>query len=361
MAPKIADTVVSEVNARLQGSEDATPILSDSGFKVALRLDEEGFFGGRGAVVLSSKAPLIEIALPLTLSYGFLNLKAEVELQELVDRILVRRGIVRDDARSKAFLKLKLLPFNYTVRLQGDGEYVHAPAIRPHVALRLHHATFGSETAEVIGQRLMTPVGFISSLHGVSLSEEEKSPSSLDIRASGLDLHGSSVDELRGIEACFKTLGKDGTSDLAVAADVTAETVYGTGSASLELGKFASADFAGGRMSLLKLVSAPFGALRRFTGDEAYLELKDLRFNADFEADGTPTTYDIKGRGRLTHRTGSLSIRDFNGGFDFNISNVNQGGERVIDAIGREIFIRDGAGYKTSISIGNGRLSYNGN
>lgn len=361
MAPKITGTVVSKVNARLHGSEDATPILSDSGFKVSLRMDEDGFFGGRGAVVLRSMAPAMEFSLPLSLSYGFLNLKAEVDLQELVDRIFVRRGIIRNDARARAELSLKLLPFNYTARLQGDGEYVHAPAIKPHVALRLHHSTFGTESAEVIGQRLMTPVGFITSLHGVSLSDEGQSPSSLTIKASGLDLHGSSVDELRSIEAVLKTSSRSHDADVAVSADVRAETAYGNGTAELELGNFSAGDFAQGRMSLSKLVFSPFSMVRHFTGDEAYLELKDLTFDADFEADGADTTYDIKGRGRLTHRTGSLSIRDFNGGFDFNITNVNEGGERVIDAIGREIFIRDGAGYKTSIAIENGRLSYNGN
>lgn len=356
-APKVTAAVLSEVNGRL--SSGADPILSSGGFKASLRMDEDGSFGGRGVVILSSMVPEFELQLPLSLSYGFLNIQASVDLNPLTRRIFVDRGIIRDNVSSAARLALKLVPFNYTVSLTGDAEYVHAPSVRPHVTMRMHRSTFGTESTEVIGQRLMTPVGFISSLHGVSLRNEGEAPSSLELSASGLDLHGSSVDELRGFKAMLRTADRS-VSSLAVAAVVKADTVYGQGSARLELGDFSSEDFVLGRMSLPNLIFSPMRALGHFTGEAAHLDLKSLNFNADFETDGENTAYDIDGYGRLTYKTGSFSIRSFNGRFDFRFDNVNSGGERVIDAIGREIFIRDGTGYRTSVNIENGRLSYNG-
>ena len=369
-AGEIINKSLSQLNANLDKRHQAGSLMF--GIKTSYEQLEKGFFSQKGNIVLKTSTSDKEYRIPVEVCHGFLRVQSKADLFHFLNNLFLKNGILeRDSARAVAKADVRLFPMNYTLKVDGNGTYSKnylafdkkraADADNDTRAnLTFHRSTFGTVSVSIDASNIVTSEGVIGRV-SVRDTYEENNDSLGDIYAalSDMNLHGTAFDELYGLRArvqCIKGSTADG---FGINLKLIAETTKGHGSADLSAGDFSKDAIENSGGSVVEAATSPLSLLQYLVPGSGYLKLNDLDFKVNFTSPLGHVKYDIAGNGGIKYPSTSLSLSDVNGRFSFKFKHVNDKGESIIDALGRNLFVKEGNGYRTDISISNGHLSFN--
>ena len=343
------------------------------GIKTSYEQVQKGFFSQKGNIVLLPEGSDKKYRIPVEIDHGFLRLQAKADFYHFLDNLFLKSGIFeREGASALAYADVRLFPMNYSIKVKTAGSYTGAflKAGESKFAqgskdakgiFSMHRSTFGQISMILDVKNAVTPYGSVGNIYVSDLfSEASNAFGTVHAELSDMNLHNTGVDEINALKADVNTIsGKDADSfGVKVALDV--ESTKGQGQAILSMGNFSAKALEQSGAGVGEILASPMLLCQYFTKDEAYLTLEHLKFDVDYTSPEGQVSYGINGQGGVTFSPSGLSLSSVNGAFSFIFENVNSQGESIIDAIGRNIFVKNAQGYRTDIHIDNGRLSFNG-
>ncbi len=373
-AETIIGKALDELNSNLERRHSSGSL--NFGIKTAYEVSEKGFFSQKGNILVTPDGMDKPYRVPVEIEHGFLRLTGNADLFHFLNNLLLKSEILRrDGAEARAYVDFRLFPMNYNLSVIVDGTYSEGFFIRDekqkyrqagdsrrvHGFFKMHRATFGTVSTYVTADNLYTPYGSIGSVFMHDLYDEDAvGLGKVELDLNDMNLRGTAVDELYSLKADVNSLKAASAENFGIKVKLAAKTTKGEGYAVLSAGDFSSKalDETGG--SIIEALASPLLLSQYLASGNAWLKLEDLKFNVDFQNPDDHVAYDIAGHGALTYPAGDIALSDVNGNFSFSFENVNAGGEKVVDMLGRNIFVKNARGYTTDIVIDEGRLSFNG-
>ncbi len=369
-AEEIINKSLAQLNVNLEKRHQSGSLLF--GIKTSYEQLEKGFFSQRGNIVLKTDTSDKEYRIPMDVCHGFLRLQSKADLFHFLNNLFLKNGILeRDHAKAIAKADVRLFPMNYTLKVESSGTYSKSYLAfdkkravdannDTYASLTFHRSTFGTVSVSADASNIVTSSGAIGRVF-VRDVYEENSDSLGDIYTSlsDMNLHGTAFDELYGLRARVKGLSGRTADSFGINLKLIADTTKGHGSADLSAGDFSKDAIEKSGGSIVEATASPLSLLQYLVPGSGYLKLNDLDFKVNFTSPLGHVKYHIAGKGGIKYPATNLSLSDVNGRFSFKFKHVNDKGESIIDALGRNLFVKDGDGYRTDISITNGHLSFN--
>lgn len=372
-AEQVVGKALDELNSNLERRHSSGSL--NFGIKTAYEVTEKGFFSQKGNILITPEGLDHAYRVPLEIEHGFLRLKGQADLFHFLNNLFLKNGILeRDSAQAQAYADFRLFPMNYNLKVKLDGKYAQSflntgskhkydvvEQKYVHGVFNMHRSTFGTISTDISAQNLFTPYGTLGSVFVRDVFEEKaQGLGNLHAELMDMNLRGTAFDELYSLKADINSLTAKMPENFGVKIKLDAKTTKGSGYAVLSAGDFSlkALDESGG--SIIEALTTPLLLTQYLAQGKAWLNLEDLQFNVDFTGADGRVAYDIGGQGQLTYPAQDMSLSSVNGKFSFSFEHVNEGGEQIIDMLGRNIFVKNSAGYLTDIVIENGRLSFNG-
>lgn len=343
------------------------------GIKASYEQVQKSFFSQTGNIVLLPEGTDKKYRIPVEIEHGFLRLQARADFYHFLNNLLLKNGIFeRDGAFASAYADVRLFPMNYSVKVKTAGSYTGAflKAGESKFAegskdakgiFSMHRSTFGEVSMILDVKNAVTPNGTIGNIYVTDLFDENSNAfGTVHAELSDMNLRNTGVDEINDLKADVVTLAGKNADSFGVQVALDVDSTKGRGQAVLSSGNFSTKALEQSGAGVGEVLASPMLLWQYFTKDEAYLTLEHLNFDVDYTSPEGQVVYGIKGQGGVTFSPSQLSLSSVNGAFSFTFENVNSQGEGVIDAIGRNIFVKNAQGYQTDIHIDNGRLSFNG-
>ncbi len=369
-AEEIIDKALAQLNANLDKRHQSGSLMFD--IKTSYEQLEKGFFSQKGNIVLKTSTSDKEYRIPVDVCHGFLRLQSKADFFHFLNNLFLKNGVLeRDSAKAIAKADVRLFPLNYSLKVEGHGSYsknylafdkkrAKDANNDTSASFTLHRSTFGTVSVNANASNIVTPNGLIGGVFIRDVYEEhEDSLGNIYAALSDMNLHGTAFDELYALRAKVQCLKGSTADGFGINLKLMADTTKGHGSADLSAGDFSKSAIEKSGGSIAEAATSPLSLLQYLVPGSGYLKLNDLDFKVNFTSPLGHVKYDIAGNGGIKYPSTDLSLSEVNGKFTFKFEHVNDKGESVIDALGRSLFVKDGKGYRTDISIRNGHLSFN--